>query len=461
MDGREELGAGEEPGARPDPPEQPRDRPEPRPGPRTSGRFAAGGPGASGRLRAFDPVRLSKQLAFVLRHRPDVVGLALDAGGWVDVETLVARLNERRRLPFSVRREDVEALVQGEGRGRFELAQGRLRARGGHTVAGVDARRRAAAPVVEEEEEHEAAPGGEGDDRQAPGVPEFLFAGVDGPGVEHAFAAGQLLGPGGRPLRLHVDEAVALDDDGADEVVVVDVARAARQGVSIDAGPDGVHAAPAMPLKFVLSLRDGFTRQVSAGGVLVKGRGAAAEFALIRTLPRDQAAEPGGEPEIEDPRGASDRRGIERRTQDLPPPGGVERRGSGTERRQRRRRRSGRWGPEGRLELPKGKLEPGETAEQAAVREVREELGIAADLAVEATLATNHYAFRTPEQRVVFKTVHYFLLTCPTGEPTFAPRREEGIVSVEWWPGPRAISQVAFKNLRPVLERAWQIVGGA
>lgn len=38
-------------------------------------------------------VATSKLLSYVLRHRPDSIGLALDANGWAGVEDLLARLN--------------------------------------------------------------------------------------------------------------------------------------------------------------------------------------------------------------------------------------------------------------------------------------------------------------------------------------------------------------------------------
>lgn len=395
---------------------------------------------------SLDPVRLSKLLAFALRHRPDALDLTLDAEGWVDLDQLVERVNTRRRLPTPVTRGEVENLALGEGHNRFELRGGRIRARGGHTVAGVD-------PV---------------DEVQALPTPEFLFISLAPGELEQAEGQGFLEGPAGTPLKLHDHEAAALLEDPTREVVIVDAERAIRQGTVFATSGDGAHLAARVPLRFLLSQRQGFERQVSAGGVLVKGRGPEAQFALIRTLPRAQASQEEplepideddpveGEGEFEDAR-ASDRRGEpDRRRQQALPPDGVDRRQG--PRRQRRRRRSGRWGLEGRLELPKGKLEPGETPEQAAIREVREELGIRERVVVDAVLATNHYVFRTPDSRLIFKTVHYFLLTCPECDPGFSPRREEGIVSVEWWPGERAIAQVAFKNLRPVLERAWEIL---
>ena len=38
-----------------------------------------------------DPVQLSKFLSFVLRHKPDAIGLALDVQGWVGIDELVAK----------------------------------------------------------------------------------------------------------------------------------------------------------------------------------------------------------------------------------------------------------------------------------------------------------------------------------------------------------------------------------
>ena len=91
------------------------------------------------------------------------------------------------------------------------------------------------------------------------------------------------------------------------------------------------------------------------------------------------------------------------------------------------------------------------------MREAREEMGIKHEVEVRGVLSKNHYTFRTPDGSCVFKTVYYFLLHCAEDEIDFEPRREEGIVSVEWWAGQRAIAQVAFPNLKPVLERAWEI----
>lgn len=71
-------------------------------------------------------VQLSKRMAYVLRHRPDAVGLRLDPSGWVDVGDLAGALG--------VSRDRVERVVRGGGPGRYELTGDRVRARYGHSV---------------------------------------------------------------------------------------------------------------------------------------------------------------------------------------------------------------------------------------------------------------------------------------------------------------------------------------
>jgi ADP-ribose pyrophosphatase YjhB (NUDIX family) len=75
----------------------------------------------------------------------------------------------------------------------------------------------------------------------------------------------------------------------------------------------------------------------------------------------------------------------------------------------------GRIDRRGRLlwSLPKGHVEPGETAEDAAVREVAEETGITGR--VMATLGTIDFWF-VAEGRRIHKTVHHYLLLATDGE---------------------------------------------
>jgi 8-oxo-dGTP pyrophosphatase MutT (NUDIX family) len=377
--------------------------------------------------------RLSKLLAYLLRHKPDAAGVTLDPEGWVNLDVLIAGINQHERLPWALERELAVRILLGPSSDLFQFEDNLVRARSGHSVAGVS---------IPEPEGLE--------------IPEFLFLALEPDALEVCTGAQSLSAPPGRPFRLLLDEESVRPQD----LIVVEALRAARQGVTFhEDEEEECYRCDRIPLRYVLSARAGYQRQVSAGGVLMRNQGPEIEFALIRTLPRPQA-QPEEEGDINDERAKPERRADDRRSKDKGAPDGVERR-RGRSRRMRRRRRSGRWGTEGRLELPKGKLEEGETAHEAAIRETREEMGVRDELTVRAALQKNHYAFRIPDGSVIFKTVHYYMLECVANEPSFSPRREEGIVSVEWWAASRAIQQVAFPNLRPVLQRAWDLAEGA
>jgi putative RNA 2'-phosphotransferase len=70
----------------------------------------------------------SKRLSYVLRHRPDSVGLRLDDAGWADVEGLLAALGmSRAELDEVVRRNDKQRFA-------FDPSGTRIRASQGHSI---------------------------------------------------------------------------------------------------------------------------------------------------------------------------------------------------------------------------------------------------------------------------------------------------------------------------------------
>lgn len=81
-----------------------------------------------------DVVRASKRLSYVLRHRPDSVGLVLDEAGWVDVDVLLTAL---AGSGLRLSRTELEHVVATNDKRRFAFdASGRrIRASQGHSVA--------------------------------------------------------------------------------------------------------------------------------------------------------------------------------------------------------------------------------------------------------------------------------------------------------------------------------------
>ncbi|MGY1601819.1 RNA 2'-phosphotransferase [Geodermatophilus sp. SYSU D00815] len=81
-----------------------------------------------------DVVRVSKRLSYVLRHRPESLGLTLDAGGWVDVDSLLRGL-AAHGMPLEPA--ELKHVVDTDDKRRFALDSpgARIRACQGHSVA--------------------------------------------------------------------------------------------------------------------------------------------------------------------------------------------------------------------------------------------------------------------------------------------------------------------------------------
>jgi len=109
----------------------------------------------------------------------------------------------------------------------------------------------------------------------------------------------------------------------------------------------------------------------------------------------------------------------------------------------------GRIDRRGRLlwSLPKGHLEPGESAEAAAVREVAEETGITGE--VVAPLGTIDFWFVADGQRV-HKTVHHYLLLKVAGELSDA---DIEVSEVAWVPLGEATERLAYADERALVEK--------
>ena len=106
--------------------------------------------------------------------------------------------------------------------------------------------------------------------------------------------------------------------------------------------------------------------------------------------------------------------------------------------------------------FPKGHLESGERAEDAALREVREETGLR-ELALRGSIETIDWYFRF-RGRLIHKVCHFFLME--TTEAETAPQRTEGITACQWIAYDEAESCISYANARLVLRRAREMIAG-
>ncbi len=84
-------------------------------------------------------------------------------------------------------------------------------------------------------------------------------------------------------------------------------------------------------------------------------------------------------------------------------------------------------------DLPKGKLDRGETIEACAVREVQEETGLMAIHLGKFITITLHEYFDTYLKEAVIKESHWYHMLI-VGDPLLIPQIEEDITEIKWVP---------------------------
>ena len=187
------------------------------------------------------------------------------------------------------------------------------------------------------------------------------------------------------------------------QVLYIDATRASRHGVRFKKNKrNGLYMATHIPKVDILNLQDNFGVQLSAGGFPIRrDDDGKIRMALIQV-----------------------------------------------------RRRSGiSW------EVAKGKLEPGETPEASACREVAEEMGIPNTFRVHRYIDMVRYGFMAPGRLPRLKTVYLYLLESDAAIGPFAPASAEGILDVKWYTATEAEKAVKHTSLKPVMRRLVRVIG--
>ncbi|MFE1203402.1 RNA 2'-phosphotransferase [Streptomyces sp. NPDC058762] len=76
-------------------------------------------------------VKVSEYLSKHLRHQPERIGLTLDEGGWVEIDTLIAAAAAHG---FRVTRDELHHVVATNDKRRFAVDGTRIRASQGHSI---------------------------------------------------------------------------------------------------------------------------------------------------------------------------------------------------------------------------------------------------------------------------------------------------------------------------------------
>lgn len=83
----------------------------------------------------------------------------------------------------------------------------------------------------------------------------------------------------------------------------------------------------------------------------------------------------------------------------------------------------------GKWDLPKGKLDRGETLEQCAIREVREETGLK-DIRIDGPLLVTFHTYDESGHHIL-KETHWYRMSLLSDQP-LTPQREEQITELKW-----------------------------
>jgi 8-oxo-dGTP pyrophosphatase MutT (NUDIX family) len=109
--------------------------------------------------------------------------------------------------------------------------------------------------------------------------------------------------------------------------------------------------------------------------------------------------------------------------------------------------------------LPKGLIEPGEPAEQAAQRETREETGLLGTIVTKIdTIKYSYMAkWEDPAPRI-FKIVTFYLLKHTGGDPS---QHDHEVDRVEWFTIDKAISSATYAQEKGILRKAKQLIAAS
>ncbi len=110
-------------------------------------------------------------------------------------------------------------------------------------------------------------------------------------------------------------------------------------------------------------------------------------------------------------------------------------------------RRLGKW------DLPKGKMEAGESREESAVREIEEETGLK-DVELVRFINTTYHIYVERNGDKVLKCTHWFEMNFD-GEDTSKPQTEEGITEVAWKNAAQIEDEVfpsTFQNIKLIIK---------
>ena len=102
--------------------------------------------------------------------------------------------------------------------------------------------------------------------------------------------------------------------------------------------------------------------------------------------------------------------------------------------------------------FPKGLIDPGQTSEQAAVREVKEEGGVEAEIVDKVGYSKYVYTLNNEK---IFKVVTYFLMKYISGN---IKDHDWEVSDIGWFSPEEALKELSFSQDKELLKKALEIL---
>lgn len=99
--------------------------------------------------------------------------------------------------------------------------------------------------------------------------------------------------------------------------------------------------------------------------------------------------------------------------------------------------------PKGRWSIPKGHIEPGETAQETAVREIGEEAGLF-DIEPICWLGKTHFRYRRLDTLVLMTTQIYLIKVKTSGEEI---KKEDFYANIKWFEFNEALDVAEYEDI--------------
>ena len=109
-------------------------------------------------------------------------------------------------------------------------------------------------------------------------------------------------------------------------------------------------------------------------------------------------------------------------------------------------------------EIAKGKMEIGEHPEQAAIREIQEEIGCTMQLSPMLHLGTAQFSLSTPNGEPRLKSLYVYLFESQTFPQEFHCATNEGVMDAQWFDIDSALQLVTHRSLKNIMRRLRQFV---